>query len=54
MTAELEQLYQVWTKAWLERDAATVDRLMAPVYVHVAPGGQVLERQTIPGIILSD
>jgi hypothetical protein len=54
VTAELDPLYQVWTKAWPEQDAATVNRLMAPVYVHVAPGGQVREQQTIPGIILSD
>ncbi|HET6489570.1 MAG TPA: nuclear transport factor 2 family protein [Syntrophales bacterium] len=53
MTAELEQLNQDWTKAWLERDAATVDRLMAPEYVYVTPSGQVIDRQTILGIIRS-
>jgi hypothetical protein len=50
---ELEQTSQVWTKAWLDHDAATVDRLMAPGYVYVTPTGQVLDRTTILGVVKS-
>lgn len=53
MTAELERLNQIWTEAWLRRDALTVDRLMAPDYVYITPKGQVVDRQTILGIIRS-
>jgi hypothetical protein len=37
----------------LEQDAATIDRLMTPGYVYVAPTGQVLDRATILGIAMS-
>ena len=53
MSSELEQTSQAWTTAWLERDAAAVDRLMAPGYVYVAPTGQVLDRATILGVVKS-
>jgi hypothetical protein len=49
----LEQTSQAWTRAWLEQDAATVDRLMAPGYVYVTPTGQVLDRATILGVVKS-
>jgi len=51
--AELERLIQVWTSAWLEHDASTVERLMAPEYVYIAPNGQVFDRPAILGIIRS-
>jgi hypothetical protein len=44
---EIEQLSKAWNTAWLENDAATVDRLMAPEYVYVAPNGQILDRAAI-------
>ncbi|HXN20121.1 MAG TPA: nuclear transport factor 2 family protein [Candidatus Binatus sp.] len=50
---EIEQLSKAWNTAWLENDAATVDRLMAPEYVYVAPNGQILDRAAILGVILS-
>lgn len=53
MTSELEQLNQRWIQAWLEKDAATVERLMAGDYVYVAPTGQVLDREAILAIIRS-
>jgi uncharacterized protein (TIGR02246 family) len=51
--SELEQLNQRWTRAWLEKDAATVERLMADDYVYVAPTGQVVDREGILRIIRS-
>lgn len=53
VTSELEQLIQRWYQAWLDKDAATVERLMADDYVYVAPNGQVLDRAAILKIIRS-
>jgi uncharacterized protein (TIGR02246 family) len=53
VTSELEQLNQRWNRAWLEKDAATVERLMADDYVYVAPTGQALDREAILRIIRS-
>ena len=40
MTADLEQLNQTWNRAWLERDATLVEKLMADDYLYIAPNGQ--------------
>ena len=48
---KLEQLNQEWNKAWLEKDDAFVERMMAPEYVYVAPNGFVLDRKAILDII---
>lgn len=53
MNAELLSLNQAWAQAWLDHDAATVDRLMTPEYVYVAPSGELLDRHTILAIIRS-
>jgi ketosteroid isomerase-like protein len=53
VSSELERTSQAWTRAWLEQDAATVDRLMAPGYVYITPTGQVLDRATILGVVKS-
>jgi hypothetical protein len=50
---ELDGLDERWFQAWLEKDAATVDRLMAEDYLYVAPSGLVLDRQAILAIIRS-
>jgi hypothetical protein len=50
---QILQLSKAWNSAWLENDSATVDRLMAPEYVYVAPNGQILDRRAILGVILS-
>ena len=50
---QIEHLSKTWNTAWLEKDSATVDRLMAPEYVYVAPNGQILDRRAILGVILS-
>jgi ketosteroid isomerase-like protein len=53
MLSDVLSLNERWNRAWLERDAATVDRLMAADYVYVAPTGFVLDRHAILAIIRS-
>jgi hypothetical protein len=53
MLSELHGLNARWNQAWLEKDAATVERLTADDYVYVAPNGLTLDRQAILGIIRS-
>lgn len=51
--APLEELNRAWNQAWLDKDAAAVERLMAPGYAYVAPGGQVLDREAVLAIVRS-
>ena len=51
MLTELHRLSERWYQAWLEKDAATVDRLMAEDYFYVGPNGIALDRQAILAII---
>ncbi|MBI3410439.1 MAG: nuclear transport factor 2 family protein [Planctomycetes bacterium] len=53
MLSELHGLNERWIRAWFEKDAATVERLMALDYLYIAPNGLVLDRQAILGIIRS-
>jgi uncharacterized protein (TIGR02246 family) len=53
MTTELHDLNERWGRAWLERDAATVERLMADDYLYVAPRGLVLDREAVLRVIRS-
>ncbi len=53
MLDELQRLNEIWNRAWLEKDAATVERLMAEDYLYVGPKGPVLDRPAILGIIRS-
>ena len=53
MSSELQHLSERWFQAWLEKDAATVKRLMAEDYLYIAPNGLVLDRQAILAIIRS-
>jgi uncharacterized protein (TIGR02246 family) len=53
MTAELERLNQMWEQAWLDKDVALVEKLMADEYVYIAPNGQMLDREAILKIIRS-
>jgi hypothetical protein len=53
MLSELRGLNERWNLAWLEKDAVTVERLMAEDYFYVAPNGLVLDRQAILAIIRS-
>jgi uncharacterized protein (TIGR02246 family) len=53
MISELEQMNQRWHRAWLAKDARTVERLMADDYVYVAPTGQAHDREAILRVIRS-
>ena len=53
MLSELHGLSERWIQAWFEKDAATVERLMAEDYLYVAPNGLTLDRQAILAIIRS-
>jgi ketosteroid isomerase-like protein len=53
MLSELHDLNERWSRAWRERDAATVERLTAEDYLYVAPNGLTLDRQAILAIIRS-
>jgi uncharacterized protein (TIGR02246 family) len=53
MSSELQELSARWFQAWLDKDAATVERLMAEDYIYVAPNGMALDRQAILTIIRS-
>jgi uncharacterized protein (TIGR02246 family) len=53
MLSAVHSLNERWNQAWLEKDAATVDCLMAADYTYVAPNGSVLDRDAILAIIRS-
>ena len=53
MVSELRSLSERWFQAWLEKDAATVERLAAEDYIYVAPNGSSLDRRAILAIICS-
>jgi uncharacterized protein (TIGR02246 family) len=53
MVAELHELSERWFQAWLEKDAATVERLMAEDYIYIGPTGMTLDRQAISRVIRS-
>ena len=45
MLMEVLGLSERWYQAWLVKDAATVERLMAEDYLYVGPDGFTLDRQ---------
>jgi uncharacterized protein (TIGR02246 family) len=53
MLPELHRLSERWFQAWLEKDAATVEGLMAEDYLYIGPSGLLLDRQAILAIIRS-
>src|SRR5262249_47500337 len=53
MVSELHGLSERWFQAWREKDAATVERLMAEDYLYIGPSGLVLDRQAILAIVHS-
>lgn len=53
MTSVLRDLSERWFRAWLDKDAATVERLAAEDYLYVAPDGSTLDRRAILAIIRS-
>jgi uncharacterized protein (TIGR02246 family) len=53
MSSELQGLSERWFQAWLEKDAATVERLAAEDYIYVGPNGSTMDRQAILRVIRS-
>jgi hypothetical protein len=53
MTDELELLNEIWNRAWLENDAAAVERMIGKDYIYFAPNGQVLDREATLSILKS-
>jgi uncharacterized protein (TIGR02246 family) len=53
MLSDLHGLSERWFQAWLEKDAATVERLMAEDYLYVGPSGLVLDRPAILAVVRS-
>ena len=53
MLSEVQGLSESWFQAWLDKDAATVERLMAEDYLYIGPSGFTLNRQAILTIIRS-
>ena len=53
MLSELRDLSERWFQAWLEKDAATVERLAAEDYVYIGPSGLALDRPAILAVIRS-
>jgi uncharacterized protein (TIGR02246 family) len=53
MASEVQSLSERWFQAWLEKDAATVERLAAHDYVYVGPDGLILDRAAILAVIRS-
>ena len=51
MLSEVQALSERWFQAWLDKDTATAEWLMAEDYLYVAPSGAVLDRQAILAII---
>jgi ketosteroid isomerase-like protein len=51
MLDELYALNDRWNRAWFEKDASTVETLMASDYIYVAPTGFILDRVAIMRII---
>jgi hypothetical protein len=47
MLTELHRLSDRWYQAWLEKDADTVELLMAEDYLYVGPNGLALDRPAI-------
>jgi uncharacterized protein (TIGR02246 family) len=50
---EIERLNQAWLDAWLTKDAAAIQAMMAPEYTYIAPNGQVMDRDRILAIVRS-
>lgn len=53
MLSELRELAERWFQAWLDKDAATVERLMAEDYVYIGPNGLTMDRHAILAVIHS-
>jgi hypothetical protein len=46
MTADLQHLNEIWNQAWLDKDAAVIERLMADDYLYIAPNGPLTAKRS--------
>jgi ketosteroid isomerase-like protein len=53
MSSEVQTIAERWYQAWLEKDAATVDALMADDYLYISPSGHMLDRAAVLAVIRS-
>jgi hypothetical protein len=53
MSSELLDVSEEWYRAWLTKDAATVERLAANDYLYVGPSGAVMDREAVLAVIRS-
>jgi uncharacterized protein (TIGR02246 family) len=53
MSSELQDVSERWFQAWLDKDAAVVDRLAADDYIYIAPSGMTMDREAILRVIRS-
>jgi hypothetical protein len=53
MLSDLHDVNERWNRAWFDKDAATVDHLMAEDYIYIGPNGLILDRLAILRVIRS-
>jgi ketosteroid isomerase-like protein len=53
MLTDLHAASDQWYRAWLEKDAATVERLAADDYLYVSPSGLMMDRSAVLAVIRS-
>jgi uncharacterized protein (TIGR02246 family) len=53
MSPDLRAVSERWFQAWLDKDAATVERLVAGDYIYIAPSGMTMDREAILNVIRS-
>ena len=53
MSSDLRAVSDRWFQAWLDKDAATVERLVADDYVYVGPSGTTMDRAAILAVVRS-
>lgn len=53
LTEHLTLFNSEWNQAWLEKDVAAVEMMMADDYVYITPNGEVLDRGAVLRIIKS-
>jgi hypothetical protein len=51
MSADVAAASEQWFQAWLDKDAAVIDRLAAADYTYIGPGGAVMDRAKILAVI---
>ena len=53
MTADVATLSEQWFQAWLDKDAAVIERLVADDYAYIGAGGTVMDRAKLLAVIRS-